>query len=189
MDHYGPRTVKAVGSLSLEQAIAGKGHRVIPLSSAEQADIVVIGRDTGFTFDKLQQLVNEVESGVTLLATNPDLYHPGPGGTRIPETGALVRAVEAITGQSVMSIGKPGPYLFHYGMKKYGVDASQCTMIGDNLETDITGGARAGMRTIWIRSGGMGQTLIGRDSSAPIPDVIIERIGQWTLLNTSEGRG
>ncbi|UVI28011.1 HAD-IIA family hydrolase [Paenibacillus spongiae] len=186
MGQYGPLKVKAAGSQSMQQAIAEKGHRIIPLPSAEQADVIVLGRDTDFSFDKLQQIVNDVERGVKLVATNPDLYHPGPGGSKIPETGALARAIEAITGQPVPSIGKPGPYLFECAMNKYGAEARHCTMVGDNLETDIAGGVRAGMRTIWLRSGGMNQTLTGGDASVPIPDVIIERIEQWSYFNKND---
>lgn len=184
LDHYGVKTVKAVGSESLERAIAGFGHRVLPLFSPERADVIVLGRDTGFTFDKLQKIAIEEGKGTRLLATNSDRFHPGPGGIRIPETGALAQAVEAVTGKPIPSIGKPETFMLQLGMRRYGADAHCCVMVGDNLDTDIAGGVRAGMSTVWIQSGGMGQTLEGRDSSAPMPDLTISRLEQLIQLIT-----
>jgi FMN phosphatase YigB (HAD superfamily) len=42
---------------------------------------------------------------------------------------------------------KPHPEIFHYALRKIGVDASDAMFVGDDVDTDIVGGNRVGMRT------------------------------------------
>ena len=177
MERYGRQTVKVVGSKSLAQAIRQWGHEVVDLRAADRTDAVVIGRDIEFTFDKLQTIVDLAGAGARVIAANPDAFHPGGQGRRIPETGALTAAVEAILGEPVESVGKPGTYMYEYGMRKYGVRPQQCVMVGDNLLTDIAGGSRSGMGTVWIRGAGMNQRIAEEgERTGPIPDLAVDQL-------------
>ncbi|WP_409366875.1 HAD family hydrolase [Lysinibacillus sp. 38-6] len=46
--------------------------------------------------------------------------------------------------------GKPDASIFEYVMEKTGVTADDAIMVGDNLNTDILGSSRVGMRNVWI---------------------------------------
>lgn len=46
--------------------------------------------------------------------------------------------------------GKPDTSLFEYMMEKAGIIADEGIMVGDNLNTDILGSSRVGMRNVWI---------------------------------------
>lgn len=148
---YGRTTLKVIGSRSLHRALELAGHRLVPLFSIERADAVVFGRDTSYDYTKLQAVLEEIDNGTPVLATNPDLFHPGSRGEKVPETGALYSALEAITGRKVNYFGKPAPYMFDLAMENCGVKSPElCVMVGDNLHTDIAGGRAAGMKTIWL---------------------------------------
>jgi HAD superfamily hydrolase (TIGR01450 family) len=176
--NHGCMSVKVVGSSSLERSIEQHGHTLVDLFSPEPADVVAIGRDTEFTFDKLQHIAELERVGVRLVAANPDLFHPGPGGRRVAETGALCSAIEAITGKPMEYLGKPHPSMFQYAMEVYKVDASQSVMVGDNLYTDISGGRQAGMKTIWIRGAGINQLFPDTTRVELMPDAVVERMDQ-----------
>lgn len=147
---YGRVKVKVVGSAELRASLANLGHLVVPLDSPEQAEVIVVGRDTQFHYDKLKRIAEEATKGAIVIGTNADSYHIGSYGEKIPETGALTAAVEAMIGK-IQHIGKPEPYLFHYVTKKYDIRLESSVMIGDNFNTDIAGGILAGMRTIWVK--------------------------------------
>lgn len=149
-DKFGSVIVKTVGSKSLQISLQKYGHTVAAIHDNARADMVVIGRDIQFNYEKLQHIIREAENGAYIMSTNPDFSHPGPGGKKIPETGALTAAVEVVLGEKVMSFGKPMPFLFHYGIKDIGASPRDCLMIGDNLNTDIAGGNQAGMSTVWL---------------------------------------
>ncbi|WP_155593953.1 HAD family hydrolase [Lysinibacillus cavernae] len=46
--------------------------------------------------------------------------------------------------------GKPDASIFEFVMEKAGITADDAIMVGDNLNTDILGSSRVGMRNVWI---------------------------------------
>jgi len=46
--------------------------------------------------------------------------------------------------------GKPDASIFEYVMEKARITADDAIMVGDNLNTDILGSSRVGMRNVWI---------------------------------------
>ncbi|HWL26232.1 MAG TPA: HAD family hydrolase [Ureibacillus sp.] len=46
--------------------------------------------------------------------------------------------------------GKPDASIFEFVMEKAGINAEEGIMVGDNLNTDILGSSRVGMRNVWI---------------------------------------
>ncbi|MFJ7917420.1 MULTISPECIES: HAD family hydrolase [unclassified Lysinibacillus] len=46
--------------------------------------------------------------------------------------------------------GKPDASIFEYVMEQAGIIADDAVMVGDNLNTDILGSSRVGMRNVWI---------------------------------------
>src|SRR5690606_25689014 len=154
--------VKAAGSEWLGQSLRDAGHSLLPLGDEEAAQVVVVGRDTAFTYKKLQDVVDDLERGAVLIGASADLSHPGAGGQRIPEAGALVAAVEAAAGKpgSALFVGKPEPHLFRFALRSYGCTPERCLMVGDNLHTDILGANRSGMRSAWLTHGANASALL-----------------------------
>lgn len=115
------------------------------------ADLVVLCRDRNFNYAKLAAAANAVRGGAKLIVANPDLTHPGRSGTVVPETGSLLRAVLACTGNvAYRVIGKPEPPMFGKALAMLGSRAADAVMIGDNAETDGRGASSAGMSFVHI---------------------------------------
>ena len=118
--------------------------------------VLVLLRDTRFSYARLMLGVNALASGARLIVANPDLSHPGPQGRIVPETGALLAALVAcvpLSGNAMDVIGKPYPEMFHMASASLGLEAAQALMIGDNPTTDIDGGRRLGMKTVLVSPG------------------------------------
>ena len=91
---------------------------------------------------------------IPMLVSNPDKVRPDEGLPPMP--GAIGDAYEAkLMGDDslVKRIGKPFPEVFQLALR--GRDVSRAVMIGDALETDITGGARMGITTVWAVNDGI----------------------------------
>lgn len=134
----------------------------------QDPDIVVLMRDSKFSYAKLSLAANALRSGARLVVANADLSHPGAGGRVVPETGALLAALMACAGNPDLSwqlIGKPGPTLFARACTALGVEASDAVMIGDNPQTDVEGATLAGIPAI----------LIGQHSGLTLADLIEPR--------------
>lgn len=121
-------------------------------------DIVFLGRDRQFSHAKLMLAANAARAGAELVVANPDLVHPGPGGTVVPETGALLTALLACTGPvAYRLIGKPEPTLFAAGLALLGLPKQTVAMLGDNPRTDGEGARRFGLRYVEIADGAFPQ--------------------------------
>jgi HAD superfamily hydrolase (TIGR01450 family) len=185
-NQYGALNVKVVGTTSLERSIELYGHHVYPLQSDVIPEMIVISRDIEFTYEKLQSIVADACRGAKVLSANPDMYHPGYKGIRVPETGSLVSSIEAIMDEKVDFVGKPAPYLFQYAMEICECNPSECVMVGDNPKTDIIGGYRAGMKTVWIR-GNQKDSALERTNC--VPDYVVQDIeGLFRLYKKELGR-
>ncbi|WP_067725123.1 HAD-IIA family hydrolase [Oceanobacillus damuensis] len=178
-DNFGSLTLKVFGTKALQDSIESKGHTVLPVLSKQNPDMIVIARDTTFNYDSLKYIVNAIKSGVKVISTNVDTHHPGTKGEIIPETGSITAAIEYIFGMEIQHIAKPRPFIFNYAMKKFSSNAEQSIMIGDNYNTDITGGYFAGMKTAWINVSGIPR---GPKSSVAFnvkPTIIINEIREF----------
>src|SRR5258706_14108045 len=50
----------------------------------QNPDVLILLRDTAFSYDKLAQAVNLLRSGVPLIVSNSDLAHPSANGGLVP---------------------------------------------------------------------------------------------------------
>ncbi len=115
------------------------------------SDIVVLGRDRKFSYARLTAAANAVRNGAQLIVANPDLTHPGPNETVVPETGALLSALLACTGNVAHRIiGKPELPMFRKALQLLGARSDDAVMIGDNPDTDGRGAQAAGMTFIHV---------------------------------------
>ncbi len=146
---FGRIGVFALAGIALVEGLEAAGHRIVT-GVEDNCDVVLVARDTGFTFKKLEQAARHIQRGAVLVATNPDAFHPGNDGYRVPETGALLASIIAVAGETVHVLGKPEPYLFDKCLARLGLSASRTIMVGDNPATDIVGAQRAGMAGIWL---------------------------------------
>lgn len=50
-----------------------------------------------------------------------------------------------------LGFGKPDPRVFHHACAALGVAPEQTAYLGDEVEADVIGGSRAGLRPVWVR--------------------------------------
>jgi ribonucleotide monophosphatase NagD (HAD superfamily) len=85
--------------------------------------------------------------------------------------GPFVAAPEKATGREAFCIGKPSPASSATALGSLGVPASGAAMMGDDIETDIGGAQRCGIRGILVRTGKYQEETVAR--SGIIPDLVI----------------
>jgi 4-nitrophenyl phosphatase len=161
--------IYAIGAPALrEQLFTDSPLRPVQYGE-EQPAAVVMGLDKQFTYDKLAAAHAAILAGAKLVATNADATLPTEAGL-VPGCGSIIASVATSTSQQPIVIGKPEPLILQMASERLGVDASDCVMIGDRLDTDIIAGERAGMLTVLVLTG-----VSTRDdvASAPVkPDLV-----------------
>jgi ribonucleotide monophosphatase NagD (HAD superfamily) len=78
--------------------------------------------------------------------------YPTERGLR-PGAGAIAAAIEATTGVTPLSIGKPGPHLLELAAEAVGREASEAIMIGDGIGTDLAAALAVGARCVLMLTG------------------------------------
>jgi len=119
---------------------------------SEAPEYVVVSFDRFFTYEKVKTATWLISRGAKFVATNPDPRLHIEGGI-VPGTGAVVAAVEMASGVKPVYVGKPEKLIFEMALERMGVSAEQSLSLGDNLETDILAGIKAGMKTALILTG------------------------------------
>lgn len=91
--------------------------------------------------------------GLTLAIATNGL--PAAQWGRYRRTG-LDQVVPHLLVSAELGAAKPDPAFFDRALERLGVaDRSAAVMVGDGLETDILGGSRAGLDTVWYNPGGL----------------------------------
>lgn len=138
----------------------------------EGADICVSKLEDEELFDNtmISLLKKAAKLNIPMLVSNPDKVRPDKG--RPPMPGKIGDDYEAVLASSeakslVKRIGKPFQDVYSIALEGV-TDKSRVCMVGDALETDITGGGSNGIDSIWVLEDGIHEPDL--DRSAPIVD-------------------
>ena len=117
---------------------------------------VVIGFDNQISFPKLTKACSYVRDPECLfIASNADETYPHPDPkVAVPGPGAIVAAIQAVTGKEPIPLGKPFKYFFDIIRQEHPeIDPKRTVMIGDRLTTDMVFGRNNGLKTLFVQSG------------------------------------
>lgn len=142
------QTAYLIGEPGLKEAIKMCGIEEVE----EHPGFVVVGLDRQFTYNKLAKASQAIRAGAHFLSTNRDEVIPTEQGL-MPGNGAITSAVAAASGKSPVFIGKPEKIMIDQAVEKMGLPRSELVLIGDNYDTDILAGIRAGIATIHVDTG------------------------------------
>lgn len=163
-----------IGEQGLRQAIEGAGLRY----DEEDPDFVVVGLDRQVTYEKLAKACLAVRKGAKFVSTNSDIALPTERGL-LPGNGSLTAVVSVSTRVEPVFIGKPEPVIVEQALKQIGTDKKKTLMIGDNYDTDILAGLRAGVDTLLVYTGVTSKDMIR--SKKRLPTYTADSLGGWTV--------
>lgn len=151
---------RALGSRCLpltrpgEQHLAG-GIGLTLVETPEEADFLFM-----LSIDAERQSVaswrpvleRALSRGLPMICGNPDRHRVHPGRRLLEAPGAVALAYEAIGG-TVHYHGKPEPRIYRTCLARLGLPPGRLLAIGDSLEHDVAGAARAGVDSLFIANG------------------------------------
>src|SRR5262245_22123267 len=118
----------------LDAAVAGR-------FAAHRRAVMRLFPDARETLERLRA------RGIPLgLVTNGDAGHQ----REKIERHDLARFFQVIVIEGEFGAGKPDEVVFRHALDTLGVAAADACMIGDNLDFDVEGARRVGMRSVWI---------------------------------------
>ena len=151
-NHFKYHNIYLLGTSELAQIFEDYGYHVVK-EEDENVDAVILGFDTGLTYDKLWRACELLAENKPYFATHPDLNCPLKDGKYKPDAGAIMACIEASTGRKPIIIGKPNSFMLESLEGKYGIKRERTLMIGDRLYTDMKLAENTGIRGWLVFSG------------------------------------
>lgn len=150
------------------------------------ADVIVIGgAEELLSYETMNAAFRMLMNGATLLALHKNMYWKTQDGLQL-DSGPYVRALEIATGKDALVLGKPEHAFFEQALDAIGCAADEAIMVGDDIENDVGGAQKAGLRGILVCTG-------KHTSSSPLlkqiqPDAILPSLSalpQWLQASKS----
>ncbi|HEY8646505.1 MAG TPA: TIGR01458 family HAD-type hydrolase [Gaiellaceae bacterium] len=135
------------------------------------------GEETGrvFSYLNLNRAFHELEAGAELYCLHKNRWWQTADGARL-DAGAFVAGLEYAADIEATVLGKPSNAYFAAALEALDAEAGLTWMVGDDLENDIVGAHKHGMKTLLVRTGKFRPDDVER--SQVQPDGIVSSIAQ-----------
>jgi HAD superfamily hydrolase (TIGR01458 family) len=143
--------------------------------------VLVGGADEGeevgriFSYLNLNRAFHELEAGAELYCLHKNKWWQTSNGPRL-DTGVFVAGLEYAADTEATVLGKPSSAYYNAALEAVQGEAAMTWMVGDDLEGDIIGAHKHGMKTILVRTGKFRPDEVER--SQVQPDGIVSSIAQ-----------
>lgn len=168
-ENYKKPNVFVIGEEGLKSELSWQGIQ----TGWRGTNIVLVGLDREFNYQKLSLALRTIQSGADFIATNTDSTLITERGT-LPGAGAIVRAVQAACGKEPIVIGKPSGIIGKIVLDKLKLKPEEVLFLGDRLETDIAMGNKLGMKTALVLTGASKREDI--EKTGIEPDFVLDRL-------------
>jgi NagD protein len=144
-------------------------------------DAVVVGFDTGLTYDDLAQTAWWISRGLPYIATHPDRICPTDRPIVLPDCGAICALLDTATGRRPDAIpGKPSPAMLDAVLHANGLASREVAMIGDRLYTDVRMARDAGAVAVLTLTGETKPSDVDKCADSQRPHLVVAHLGEFS---------
>jgi HAD superfamily hydrolase (TIGR01458 family) len=149
--------------------LVGEGADAVLLGGADETD------ETGrvFSYMNLARAFAEVQAGAELYCLHKNRWWQTSRGPLL-DAGAFVAGIEYAADVEATVVGKPSAPYFEAALEAIDADPERTWIVGDDLEADIAGAQKFGMKTVLVRTGKFRPDDLER--SAVVPDMVLSSI-------------
>jgi HAD superfamily hydrolase (TIGR01458 family) len=156
----------------------------------EDAEAVLIGgadetleTNVVFSYTNLARAFHELEAGAELYCLHKNRWWQTRRGPLL-DAGAFVAGLEYAADVEATVLGKPSPAYFAAALEVLDAEPDMTWMVGDDIEADIAGAQRFGLRTVLVRTGKFRPDTVERGHV--MPEGIVSSVAQlpaWVEQN------
>ena len=149
--------------------LVGDDAEAVLLGGADETD------ETGrvFSYLNLARAFHELEAGAELYCLHRNRWWQTKNGPLL-DAGVFVAGLEYAADTEATVLGKPSPAYFEAALQALDADPERAWMVGDDIESDIRGAQRLGMRAVLVRTGKFRPDAV--DEAGVHPDGIVSSI-------------
>jgi HAD superfamily hydrolase (TIGR01458 family) len=144
-----PLTMAAIREdLARHVTLVEDGAEVVLVGGADETDET---REV-FAYEKLNRAFAELRDGARLVCLHKNRWWQTSKGPLL-DAGAFVAGLEYAAGVRADVVGKPTAAYFESALDELEAAPGDAVMVGDDVEADIGGAKRLGMRGVLVRTG------------------------------------
>jgi HAD superfamily hydrolase (TIGR01458 family) len=165
-----PLTMSAIRTdLASHVALVEDGAEVVLVGGADET------AETGevFAYDNLNRAFAELREGARLVCLHKNRWWQTSRGPLL-DAGAFVAGLEYAAQVEAEVVGKPTAAYFEAALAELDAAPGEAVMVGDDVEADIGGAKRIGMKGVLVRTGKFRPAAL-READ-PQPDAVIDSI-------------
>jgi HAD superfamily hydrolase (TIGR01458 family) len=165
-----PLTMTAIREdLARHVTLVDEGAEVVLVGGADETD------ETGvvFAYENLNRAFAEVREGARLVCLHKNRWWQTSRGPLL-DAGAFVAGLEYAAETDAEVVGKPTAAYFESALAELDAAPGEAVMVGDDVEADIGGAKRLGMRGVLVRTGKFRPAALR--VADPQPDGVIDSI-------------
>ncbi len=149
--------------------LVGDGAQAVLLGGADETE------ETGrvFSYMNLARAFAELELGAELFCLHKNRWWQTSRGPLL-DSGAFVAGLEYAAEVEATVLGKPSPAYFEAAVAALDAEPELTWMVGDDLDSDIAGAQRFGLKTVLVRTGKFRPDEL--DRSTIVPDAVLSSI-------------
>jgi HAD superfamily hydrolase (TIGR01458 family) len=149
--------------------LVGDGAEAVLLGGADETE------ETGrvFSYMNLARAFGELELGAELYCLHKNRWWQTSRGPQL-DSGAFVAGLEFAAGVEATVLGTPSPAEFEAALEALDAEPGLTWMVGDDLDSDIAGAQRYGLKTVLVRTGKFRPDEL--DRSTVVPDAVISSV-------------
>lgn len=151
--------------------LCGEGAHAVLIGGCDES----VEPNNVFSYMNLARAFAEIQGGADLYCLHRNRWWQTARGPLL-DAGAFVAGLEYATGVDATVLGKPSGAYFAAALDALRAEPALTWMIGDDIEDDIRGAQRFGMRTALVRTGKFRPDAV--ETSGIVPDVVLSSVAQ-----------
>ena len=128
-----------------------------------------------FAYEKLNRAYAVLRDGARLVCLHKNRWWQTAAGPQL-DAGAFVAGLEYAAEVEAEIVGKPTAAYFESALAELDATPSESVMVGDDVEADIGGAKRIGMRGVLVRTGKFRPAALAE--ADPQPDAVLDSIAE-----------
>jgi HAD superfamily hydrolase (TIGR01450 family) len=177
--HHGDHPVLLFATDAINERMATAGIR---LASGEEAGVVLVAHVDDIDVASLERAARAVSAGAPLLTCSYVRGYAGGDGIIFSRGAMVTAAIAKVSGGRPRVVGKPSRAAVAELRTHFGFPTNRLVVVGDDLDMDIALGRLGGSRTVLVRSGMSGGSVLEHVPERRRPDAAINSVADLLEL-------